>query len=147
MQVSGEQLDQSHAQSCPLCKVPLVQAAIAKTPLLFCTQCRGLLLPMNVLPELIDQLRASPDQQAIQIPPDRADLQRTIQCPLCQHRMDTHLYAGPGNVVIDSCEECNLIWLDRGELTRIAHARDGDTPSEDSTSWDTDSQQGDSWNG
>jgi hypothetical protein len=36
--------------------------------------------------------------------------------------MDTHFYAGPGNVVIDSCENCCLTWLDGGELTRIAAA-------------------------
>jgi Zn-finger nucleic acid-binding protein len=40
--------------------------------------------------------------------------------------MDTHFYAGPGNVIVDSCDGCSLIWLDRGELTRIAHAPDGD---------------------
>jgi Zn-finger nucleic acid-binding protein len=40
--------------------------------------------------------------------------------------MDTHYYAGPGNVIVDSCDTCSLLWLDRGELTRIAHAPDGD---------------------
>ena len=34
---------------CPLCRVPLVQAAFAKIPLLYCTQCHGLLMPMNEL--------------------------------------------------------------------------------------------------
>ena len=38
--------------------------------------------------------------------------------------MDAHYYAGPGNVVLDSCEDCGLIWLDRGELAHIAHAPD-----------------------
>ena len=38
--------------------------------------------------------------------------------------MDAHYYAGPGNVIVDSCEDCCLIWLDRGELMRIAHAPD-----------------------
>jgi hypothetical protein len=36
--------------------------------------------------------------------------------------MDTHFYGGPGNVVIDSCENCCLTWLDGGELKRIATA-------------------------
>jgi Zn-finger nucleic acid-binding protein len=46
--------------------------------------------------------------------------------------MDTHSYAGPGNVIVDSCGDCFLIWLDRGELTRIAHAPDeGETSDSD----------------
>jgi Zn-finger nucleic acid-binding protein len=36
--------------------------------------------------------------------------------------MDTHYYAGPGNVVIDSCSRCCLNWFDYGELRRIASA-------------------------
>ena len=37
--------------------------------------------------------------------------------------MDAHFYAGPGNVVIDSCEDCSLIWLDHGKLMRLVLAR------------------------
>jgi Zn-finger nucleic acid-binding protein len=36
--------------------------------------------------------------------------------------MDAHVYFGGGNVVIDSCEQCELNWLDHGELMRIARA-------------------------
>jgi Zn-finger nucleic acid-binding protein len=36
--------------------------------------------------------------------------------------MDAHFYAGPGNVVMDSCEVCDLNWLDHGELSRISRA-------------------------
>jgi Zn-finger nucleic acid-binding protein len=38
--------------------------------------------------------------------------------------MDTHLYGGGGNVVIDDCERCGLNWLDHGELDRIVRAPD-----------------------
>lgn len=113
---------------CPLCNVPLVQASIAKIPLLYCTGCHGLLLPMHVLSSILDEmrdeLRAGQGSTAVQTPPDQGDLKRTIQCPQCHRRMDTHFYAGPGNVIVDSCGDCFLIWLDRGELTRIVHAPD-----------------------
>jgi hypothetical protein len=33
--------------------------------------------------------------------------------------MDTHPYSGGGNAVVDTCEECGLIWLDAGELAII----------------------------
>jgi len=36
--------------------------------------------------------------------------------------MENHLYLGPGNVVIDTCNSCNLIWLDYGELNKVVNA-------------------------
>lgn len=36
--------------------------------------------------------------------------------------MDVHPYYGPGNIVIDTCSRCNVIWLDCGELQQIADA-------------------------
>lgn len=123
--VSAESSDPN--LNCPLCFQPLVKATIAKMPVLFCNQCRGLLSPMEVLPDLIDVRRSAVERAAVQTPADRGDLKRVIQCPKCNRRMDTHFYAGPGNVVVDTCDNCLLIWLDCGELTRIAHAPDEDT--------------------
>jgi Zn-finger nucleic acid-binding protein len=132
VQVVGEQPDPALSLACPLCNQTLVQAAIAKIPVLYCTECHGLLLPMQVLQSLIDELRAGPGKPAVQTPPDHGDLKRTVQCPNCHHRMDTHFYAGPGNVIVDTCGDCWLIWLDRGELTRISHAPDeGDSADSD----------------
>jgi Zn-finger nucleic acid-binding protein len=111
---------------CPVCNGTLVEATISGTPVLFCSQCRGLLLPMNVLPSLVDELRGERTESVVQTSPDRGDLKRTLQCPKCHRRMETHFYAGPGNVILDSCGDCFLIWLDRGELTRIVHAPDED---------------------
>jgi Zn-finger nucleic acid-binding protein len=110
--------------SCPLCSQGLVHARIAGTHVLFCNRCHGLLLPMSALPGLIEQIHRTVDKPAVQAPPEPADLQRVVHCPRCQQRMDTHFYAGPGNVIVDSCGACLVLWLDRGELTRIVHAPD-----------------------
>jgi Zn-finger nucleic acid-binding protein len=127
VQVSAAQPDPgSLTRSCPVCSIPLVQASLAKFPLQYCTLCHGLLMPMKVLPELIETLKPTDRKPAVQTPPDHADLKRTVQCPQCHLRMNTHFYAGPGNVIIDSCGDCLLLWFDRGELTRIAHAPDED---------------------
>jgi len=112
--------------NCPVCFQPLVNASLAKNAVLYCTQCHGLLMPMEIFSELVDDLRANFDRSAVQTPADRDDLRRTIQCPKCNLRMDAHRYAGPGNVVVDTCDNCTLIWLDRGEITRIAHAPDNE---------------------
>jgi len=121
----AEQADRTGAGlACPVCSLPLVKANIAKIPVLFCNQCHGLLLPMQVLQDLLDEVRSASTRPAVQTPPDRGDIKRTIRCPKCSQRMDTHFYAGPGNVIVDSCDGCSLLWLDRGELTRIARAPD-----------------------
>jgi hypothetical protein len=36
--------------------------------------------------------------------------------------MDVHPYFGPGNVIIDTCGKCDLVWLDFGELKQIEEA-------------------------
>jgi Zn-finger nucleic acid-binding protein len=111
----------------PLAKATLAKATLAKTSVLYCTQCHGLLMSMEAVTDVIDELRASVENDAVQTSADRDDLKRVIQCPRCNRRMDAHRYAGPGNVVVDSCDNCSLIWFDRGEVTRIAHAPDEDT--------------------
>jgi hypothetical protein len=60
----------------------------------------------------------------VQPPSDRATTERHLDCPQCHARMDTHPYEGPGNVVVDSCSICYLIWLDSGEILRIVRAPD-----------------------
>jgi Zn-finger nucleic acid-binding protein len=46
--------------------------------------------------------------------------------------MTTHPYYGPGNVVIDNCPACAVIWLDHGELTAIRDAPGRDRGRADS---------------
>jgi LSD1 subclass zinc finger protein len=111
--------------SCPICHVPLMHATIARQRILNCTRCRGSLVPMPVFVVLIAALRAQRgDATEIVPPPDPHQLDRATACPQCGRRMDTHYYAGGGNVVIDDCSRCELNWLDVGELMAIAHAPD-----------------------
>jgi Zn-finger nucleic acid-binding protein len=35
--------------------------------------------------------------------------------------MENYPYAGGGNVVVDACDHCQLIWLDAGELDVITN--------------------------
>lgn len=125
VRVLGEPSD----QACPLCNIPLMNAAIAKVRILYCTGCRGMLIPMQALPMLVDELQSVEGGTIVQPAADSRDLLRKINCPHCHRRMDTHLYAGPGNIVIDSCEQCLLNWLDRGKLMHIVHAPDERKPT------------------
>ena len=118
-------LGQESDQDCPTCGALLVHAAMSGMRFLYCTQCRGMLIPMPTFVELTTALRAQLGAQAeLRGTPDPWDLERQIKCPRCHRRMDTHPYGGPGNVILDSCSKCFVNWLDHGELMRIAHAPD-----------------------
>ena len=52
----------------------------------------------------------------------RDRLHEVCTCPACFDRMETFNYYGPGNVVLDSCNECMLTWFNQGELGKIVHA-------------------------
>jgi Zn-finger nucleic acid-binding protein len=109
--------------ACPVCAVPLLAAAFNGQRLLYCNRCRGMLIQMDVFVTLLHNLHAHGEGAAVVLPPpDPKGLERQTDCPQCHHRMDTHFYAGPGNVIIDDCSQCHLNWLDYGELTRILDA-------------------------
>jgi Zn-finger nucleic acid-binding protein len=127
-------LNEPSGQECPLCFAPLMHAVLAKVPIVYCTSCQGTLVPMQALEGLVEQLREEHGAGTAPAAGDKDDLRRKINCPQCHRLMDAHFYAGPGNAVIDSCEECCLIWLDHGELMRIVHTPD--TPVQADTGWD-----------
>jgi Zn-finger nucleic acid-binding protein len=113
------------AEACPVCAVPLVHAALLGHRFLYCQRCRGMLIDVDTFVATIEDLRAHRETPA-ELPhgPDPHDLGRHIRCPQCHEEMDTHPYAGPGNVIIDNCERCEVNWLDYGELRRIVRAPD-----------------------
>jgi Zn-finger nucleic acid-binding protein len=84
-----------------------------------------LLVDMNRFVTLIDAVRAREERSPrIALPRRQKPADRLINCPACGQPMLSHIYAGPGNVVIDSCERCQVNWLDPDELRRIAVAPD-----------------------
>jgi Zn-finger nucleic acid-binding protein len=84
-----------------------------------------MLISMEKFLPLVEHLRALRDRPAAFVPsPEHEGAARNLHCPLCDHVMDDHPYGGPGNVIIDSCESCSVVWLDRGELRRIVVAPD-----------------------
>jgi Zn-finger nucleic acid-binding protein len=118
-------LDEPSAESCPICNVLLVHAAIAGQRIRYCARCRGMLIAMDAFVAIIQGLRSRRESTADAArQPDWKDLDRHTRCPQCGQEMDTHPYSGPGNVIIDSCENCSLDWLDYSELDRIVRAPD-----------------------
>ncbi len=117
--------------SCPVCETALVHAAMGGVRFLYCGECRGVLAPMAVFADFIVEMRAALGVRPGELrPPDARELDRRVFCPQCHLRMDTHRYGGPGNVIVDSCSTCGVLWLDHGELLRIIHAPDYSYQSE-----------------
>ena len=107
---------------CPTCSTMLARGRLDGRLLLMCQRCEGLLIEMENFVSVIEAARAREDQSGA-IPPRRQTPgDRTIACPGCRQSMLSHFYGGPGNLVIDTCERCQLNWLDPGELRRIARA-------------------------
>lgn len=130
---------------CPVCGSPLAKATLDRAaPVDYCQQCRGVLLARRSFADVIRTRRAWAGGAPFEPPPlDRRELQRVVTCPSCRRHMDVHPYYGPGNVVIDTCSACDLVWLDFGELTQIVEApgRDrgkGDPDPEPPSREDTD---------
>lgn len=109
--------------ACPACSTRLSSAAVAGVPVLYCTNCRGVLTGQELFSDIVKRLRArasgTPHPQR---PLDKKELQRRLHCPRCNQLMDTHPYYGPGNVVIDNCARCAVVWLDHGEIANIRDA-------------------------
>jgi Zn-finger nucleic acid-binding protein len=118
-------LDELSELSCPVCAIPLAHALLAAHQILYCTRCRGSLIPATVFVLILEDLRVRrSDSCSIPHRPDPEELKRRIQCPQCHHDMDAHYYAGPGNIVIDDCARCELNWMDAGELMVVVRAPD-----------------------
>jgi hypothetical protein len=84
-----------------------------------------MLIDMDLFADLVQTLRRRNDGGGVILnPPDRAELERHLTCPHCRQAMETHFYAGPGNVILSDCERCSLDWLDHARLLRIARAPD-----------------------
>jgi Zn-finger nucleic acid-binding protein len=119
---------------CSACSNPLVHALLDECQVEYCETCRGLLVPRRDFAEIVRRRRAWAQSQSVTPEhADAAELRRKINCPKCGGRMATDWYYGPGNVIMDRCVGCDLVWLDYGELKRIVDAPGIDRGSRDRT--------------
>lgn len=120
---------------CFFCSSPFVRGMLEENYQVdYCEKCRGLLLSRRDFAELVRRRRAWAQSQSI--PPshtDAAELRRRMDCPKCGTRMTTDWYYGPGNIVMDRCAPCDVVWLDYGELKQIVDAPGEDRGSRDLT--------------
>ena len=122
----GVQIIGETTHACPTCTGRNLANGLAEgVPLFYCQNCRGMLVGIDSFLPLVEHLRAMRDRPA-QFLSRRsdADANRGLGCPVCNTKMIAHPYGGPGNVHLDTCERCDMIWLDASELRRIVVAAD-----------------------
>jgi Zn-finger nucleic acid-binding protein len=109
---------------CPHCRIPLHMATLDDAYRGYqCKNCQGILLTRGSFRLTMETRRARattpPDPPK---PLNQEELKRNLDCPICNQVMNVHPYMGPGTIVIDTCDRCNIIWLDYGELGRAVNA-------------------------
>jgi Zn-finger nucleic acid-binding protein len=129
LRVLGPETD---ARPCPACRAPLVTAMLDQRPVHVCQACRGVLTPRGVFADVVRARRAwASGPPAAPLPRGGGEPDRAVTCPVCSRTMATHPYLGPGGVTIDTCDTCDVVWLDAGELRRIVDAPGRDRGTRD----------------
>lgn len=118
--VDGDQTE----LTCPICSELLATGTIDGLPIWSCRRCHGVLARNGDFGAIVKRRRAQrdPERESTPAPVDPDELRRSVRCPQCARKMETHPYYGPGSVVIDSCANCFLVWLDHGEIGLIQNA-------------------------
>jgi Zn-finger nucleic acid-binding protein len=115
--------------ACPVCAEALTAAAIDGCEVNYCRRCRGFLATNASFGRVVQLKRAKqPPAPPIALPFAQEELKRRVACPRCHKPMDTHPYHAGGNAVIDTCDRCQLVWLDAGELTVIGNYQGRSAP-------------------
>lgn len=116
-------LDETSPYACPTCRKPLVSAIVNTVHIFACPNCRGNLIEQSKMLPILRQaqtLDSASKEQNQRV--DESERSRIAICPSCQNLMSVYPYGGPGNIMIQGCEQCQMIWLDFGELSKVARA-------------------------
>ena len=112
------------AQRCPGCAARMASALLdGHHAVMHCDACRGVLLPRQCFALVVHERRAWASGAAEEPSPSESGAaERNSFCPGCSARMATYPYFGPGSLIFDTCDACDLVWLELGELNKIADA-------------------------
>ena len=108
---------------CAECATDLRGGRLDEFPVAYCPNCFGVLIDNEGIESLL-RIRRSEYKGPDQIPStvDQQALNRRRSCPNCRGLMEVYAYGGPGNVVMDTCFGCQMVWMDNGEITKIVKA-------------------------
>ncbi len=108
-------------KKCPLCRAPLSSAIISNIEVDYCPKCLGLWFEDEELRWAKDEKDKDLKWLDVDIWKDREKFKISYGirlCPSC--RMPLYeVYYGRSGIIIDVCNLCHGVWLDRGEFKKI----------------------------
>ena len=108
---------------CPKCKANMFASDYAKlTQYYQCDSCKGLMLSKKGLETLREQWLSEIVVDTGDVKVGRAHNRMPgVECPCCEKAMDRIADAEQAHVNLDFCADCDLVYLDAGELTDLKH--------------------------
>lgn len=116
--------------NCPVCQEALQRLPYEGVPIYHCTGCHGHLL----YPDQVNAVRWRPERDA---PALNSEAQSEgiahgeLRCPRCRGPMKEQPSRRHSQVLWDFCHECDLVWLDAGELAKIQLERESSRQGEE----------------
>ncbi len=112
------------ARLCPDCNIPMDPLSFRGVNLDDCPQCGGIWFDDGEL----KKLQSIGDQLSFQALEDTAKPHQDVVCqepgaklcPKCQERLTPYRYLYSSDVIIDECDDCFGIWVQDGELEKMA---------------------------
>lgn len=105
------------ALNCPSCEQTLRPAFYEGVKVQLCLNCKGIFMNRQELHRIEATREADIAQD--QVPPSRSGGDLDRECPKCGIAMVKQTYGRIRTTEIDTCEACDSVWLDRGELDRV----------------------------
>ena len=123
---------QQGALACPRCKDRELQDhRLEEWEVRVCRACGGLWLGAEAFRKASKKRPpASLDPKAVEADRRAVWEESPLGCPECRKPMRKSQYSYSSGILIDRCEVCGGIWLDRGELGKIRAFVNQDVPKE-----------------
>lgn len=108
-------------KKCPKCKVPLSCSIVSGVEVDYCPKCYGLFFEEDELKWAKDEKDKELSWLDVDLWKNKEKLKVSHGIRLCPHcRVPLYeVYYGDSGVVIDVCNLCHGIWLDRSEFKKI----------------------------
>ncbi len=106
---------------CPKCRSALGPMLLANIRMEFCVGCRGLWFEDDSGTFVSELSEDFPNPQSAHSP----EKSTRFPCPHCHRALGEMKFANPHNVLLDQCRGCRGVWLDRGELNKMAETAPG----------------------
>lgn len=110
---------------CPRCSNKLVDGTYEERDASHCNACSGTLFEQSALGAALQRMSIdlfSTVSTEMSVPP-LPDVKEGADCPRCQKPMENYGYMGSHKVMLDACNQCQLVWVDALELATMAQMR------------------------